>query len=487
VGAFSQGFAQGSGEVDARRTRGNQLEDSERTAKEDALQKQLASGAITAPQYGSGVSDLYAHEPAESRLGRIHRGLERAVGMKKQADQQKAQADVKLASQPSPKADYAGIEAGAKTPEQLAAEKQQQTISTFTQEGDIGNKQTAEAADTTRQATVALIDKYVTDPEANKAAKQEYAQKQAGIFGSPKPLTGAAGQAVEYPPGSGQYAQAVSNPDGSRTMMPMPPGWTPPPPKPSTSPAGIYTNLLAKKIMADNKQGPPLTPQESASLQSSKSAMTLPGIARAEAWARASAANNLIVSTDPNTGMDVLVSRAQGVAATNAGQPMTAGVVGAPTGNDKQTQMFAVSSLHRLKEMRQIVKSHPEIFGPVGGRTTKANVWLGSQSPDAQKFLQDSQFLAEHSTAVFGGRAASTVDALKQIQSNPTANPDALLAGFDSDESTLNDFTNAGGRLPAPRTQQGGGAHSYAIDGAGKRHKVLDPKAPLPQGWKWGD
>ena len=181
MGGYALGVNQAENDRSQQSARKNQLEDSERTAKEDALQKQLASGAITAPQYGSGVSDLYAHEPAESRLGRIHRGLERAVGMKKQADQQKAQADVKLASQPSPKADYAGIEAGAKTPEQLAAEKQQQTISTFTQEGDIGNKQAAEAADTTRQATVALIDKYVTDPEANKAAKQEYAQKQAGI------------------------------------------------------------------------------------------------------------------------------------------------------------------------------------------------------------------------------------------------------------------------------------------------------------------
>jgi hypothetical protein len=487
MGGFSQGFAQGSGEVDARKSRSNQLEDEQRRTKQDALGQQLATGAITAPQYGSGVSDLYAHEPAESRLGRIHRGLERAVGMKKQADQQKAQADAKLASQPSPKADYANIQAGAKSPQDLAAEKQTQAISTFTQEGDIGNKQAAEAADTTRQATVALIDKYVTDPEANKAAKQEYAQKQAGIFGSPKPLTGAAGEPVEYPPGSGQYAQAVSNPDGTRTMMPMPLGWKPPAPKPSTSPAGIYTNLLAKKIMADNKTGPPLTPQESASLQSSKSAMTIPGIARAEAWARASAANNLVVSTDPSTGMDVLVSRAQGVAATNAGQPMTAGVVGAPTGNDKKNQMLAQSAIAQVDRMQSILRQDPNLTGPGAGQLTTLQTWLGTQDPDAQAFIVSSLLGSEHGVAVFGGRNIHTISDLQSAIGSMKTNPKALAAALQVIKETMQPWTTANGRLPAPRNATGGGTHSYAIDGAGKRHKVLDSKAQLPQGWKWGD
>lgn len=32
-----------------------------------------------------------------------------------------------------------------------------------------------------------------------------------------------------------------------------------------------------------------------------------------------------------------------------------------------------------------------------------------------------------------------------------------------------------------------GGVHQYAIDDSGKRRKVLDPNAKLPQGWKWAE
>jgi hypothetical protein len=87
--------------------------------------------------------------------------------------------------------------------------------------------------------------------------------------------------------------------------------------------------------------------------------------------------------------------------------------------------------------------------------------------------MQDAQFLAEHSTAVFGGRAASTVQALQKIQSDPKTNPEALLAGFDTDESTLNDFTTGGGRLPAPRAQAG--AAQKFVDGA-KQYNIPSAK-----------
>jgi hypothetical protein len=263
--------------------------------------------------------------------------------------------------------------------------------------------------------------------------------------------------------------------------------------KPLT-PSVQYTNLLAKKILADGKQGPPLTNEENAQLQASKSALTVAGIAKAEAFAQAAAKNNLIAATVD--GQDVLVTREQGVKASNSGNPLVAGVVSSPTAHDKTTQAFAQSGLDRLKEMRSIVNAHPEVFGPAAGRTMKASVWLGSQSPEAQKFQNDAQFLAEHSTAVFGGRAASTVEAMKNIMANPNTNPEALLAGFDSDEATLNDFVNPGGRLTGPQgpgakalndMKGKGGQHQYAIDENGKRRKVLDPKAQLPQGWKWAD
>ena len=56
--------------VEAQAAHKRQLQDEQRQSKEAALQSQLNSGAITAGQYGQGLNDLYAHEPAESRRRR---------------------------------------------------------------------------------------------------------------------------------------------------------------------------------------------------------------------------------------------------------------------------------------------------------------------------------------------------------------------------------------------------------------------------------
>jgi hypothetical protein len=594
--------------------RRKQLEDEQRQSKQSELDKQAASGAITPVQWGSATSDLYAHEPAESRLGRLKRGAERIVGMKKQADAQKAQADANLNTQrdqtygvpsqaptqgsleptspqgqspasmvtqsfqgkdvpglvapgnlditkrpninngdgtnsstfsmsfgtdkgevlvpgvgdgvtypprklspaealdqykktgknfgtfkdvgtanayaealhndqakygnngqskgPAPRAQtqhyqngqqaFQGIMAQAKTPDQLAAEKQKQAISTFTQEGDIQNTQKSAAETKAREDTLALIDKYITDPEANKAAKQEYTQKQAGIFGAPKPLTGAAGQPIEFPPGSGLYARAVTNPDNTTAMIPMPEGWKPPAPKPG-SPSVQYTNLLAKKILAGNKQGPPLYPQESAQLEAAKSALTVAGIARADAWAQAAARNHLQAVTN-DAGEDVLVPVSQGVAAANAGQPMTAGVVGAPTGADKKNQMLAQSAIAQVDRMQNILRQDPNLTGPGAGQLTTLQTWLGTQDPDAQAFIVSSLLGSEHGVAVFGGRNIHTISDLQSAIGSMKTNPKALAAALQVIKETMQPWTTANGRLPAPRATQGGGG----------KHKVGD-------------
>jgi hypothetical protein len=458
--AGAAGNTNAQAEVGAWQQRKQGLEDEQRQLKQSELDKQAASGAISPVQWGSATSDLYAHEPAESRLGRLKRGAERIVGMKKQADAQKAQADTKLAAQPSPKADYASIQASAKTPDQLAAEKQKQAISTFTQEGDIKNTQKSAAETKAREDTLALIDKYITDPEENKAAKQEYTQKQAGIFGSPKFLPG---QPFEYPVGSGQYAKNATNSDGTISIVPIP-GYHPSAPKPSTSPAGIYTNLLAKKILADGKQGPPLTPQESAQLEAAKGALTVAGIARAEAWAQAAARNHLQAVTN-DAGEDVLVPVSQGIAAANAGQPMTAGVVGSPTGADKKNQMLAQSAITQVDRMLNILRQDPNLTGPGAGQLTTLQTWLGTQDPEAQAFIVSSLLGSEHGVAVFGGRNIHTISDLQSAIGSMKTNPKALAAALQVIKETMQPWQTANGRLPAPRAAQGSGA----------KYKVGDP------------
>ena len=73
-------------------------------------------------------------------------------------------------------------------------------------------------------ATLATAKKLgLSDTEISELKQQLVGLKNI----NPKPLPGAAGQPVEFPPGSGLYARGVVNPDGSTEMLPMPKGWKP--------------------------------------------------------------------------------------------------------------------------------------------------------------------------------------------------------------------------------------------------------------------
>ena len=218
MGAWAQGWQTGENIEAQRRARQQQLQDEQRQAKEAALQNQLNSGAITAGQYGQGLNDLYAHEPAESRLGRIGRGLERAVGMRKKADAQKQQADAKLAAQPSPRADFARIEAGAKTPQQLAEEKATAT----TQQGikgaqaayDTYLRMSPGASEDNKRVMAALLGVPNYRPTTDEMQRQDYQAALAGGYqGSNeqwKAEQAAKGRAAGSPAKTPQFKPGVS-------------------------------------------------------------------------------------------------------------------------------------------------------------------------------------------------------------------------------------------------------------------------------------
>jgi hypothetical protein len=424
--AWQQGWATGERleerNKEHKRSRQEQLDDAHRN---DKILMYANTPGITTAQLAHSIEDVYHDAEPEKKMNILRRLVQR-----KKAHQQHQEF---VQGRRASAADQAGI------------------LSSPNVQPGAPEAAKAKGELSATQDVAKVVQEIMANPNLSDDAKRTL----ASLYGAKTFNPTAASQSP--------FKEYVS-PDGKQRQWfrvdDQPEGWQAetggPSSKPPT-PSATYANLLSKKILADKKQGPPLTNEENAQLAGAKGALTVAGVERANAFAKAAAENNLVVTTN-DEGQDVLTQRAQAVEASKSGKPMTAGVVGAPTATDKQTQMFAQSSLDRLKEMRSIVKAHPEIFGPVGGRTMKASVWFGSQSPEAQKFKQDAQFLAEHSTAVFGGRAASTVEALQKVQSDPTANPEALLAGFDSDEATLNDFVTAQGRLPAPRVQ--GGASS---------------------------
>lgn len=114
-----------------------------------------------------------------------------------------------------------------------------------------------------------------------------------------------------------------------------------------------------------------------------------------------------------------------------------------PTSQERRVGDLAQSAVNQVRVMRQIVKDHPEVFGPVAGRTMTAEQWLGSQSPDAQNFLSASRYLADHSAGVFGSRSVEITKSLEQL-TQPNTNPAALNAALDRAESTAQHFVDVG-------------------------------------------
>ena len=367
------------------------------------------------------------------------------------------------------------------TAQKLAAQGEQQRLTQGAQPTIIGEPQWNPSTHTNQVLTfdkntgsLALKDAPGVDPSEAAAAKYQAAQsdykkiakrdltpeEDENLFfqsygykplaAKVTPLSGAAGQPQEYPKGSGQYVTFGRNADGTVVAQPLPAGYTPPAPKPA-SPATQYTNLLAKQILANSKQGPPLTPQEVASLTAAKSELTLNG----EATARARAIENArygVTNVTDDSGEEVAQTRLNVANAATGGQPYAAGTVGAPTGKDKSNSILAQSAIQQVDRMQRILRADPGLVGPGNGQFTQLQMWLGNQSPDAQQFLISSLLSSEHGVAVFGGRNIHTIADLQNALGSMKTNPAALSAALDVVKETMQPFATAGGRLPGPRT-----------------------------------
>jgi hypothetical protein len=284
-------------------------------------------------------------------------------------------------------------------------------------------------------------------------------------------MTGDAGK--PFKGNDGLYYVKGKNADGTSVDIPMGPNYTPPAPKAPTSPTSQYANLLTKQILANRKQGPPLTNEEAAQLPALQQALDGPSIARMKAMAEYNAANRLFMATDPSTNMEIAVPISAGVAAFDQGTPFLAGAVSSPTGTEKSRQDFSNSGILQVNTMRNIIGRNSGMFGPGAGRLQNFVNWVGSNSPDAQRFRTAALILADHSAGLFGGRSVKTVDELKDTITAMKLTPEALLAGLDQDEMTFNALMNASGRL-GPRTGGTGGAGGgqfVVIDPAGKPHR----------------
>jgi hypothetical protein len=113
-----------------------------------------------------------------------------------------------------------------------------------------------------------------------------------------------------------------------------------------------------------------------------------------------------------------------------------------PTATERSKGDLAQSAVERVHEMKDIIARRPDIFGPGAGRAQKAQIWLGSQDPDAQTYQSAAAYLAEHSAGVFGGRGKYILESLHGL-TDQHANPAALGAALDEAERAASGFVTA--------------------------------------------
>ena len=304
----------------------------------------------------------------------------------------------------------------------------------------------------------------LTPEQEAEIAPEFYGAK--ALTGRPSQLTGDAGK--PFKGADGQYYVNEKSPDGTITAQPLGANYNPPAPKPG-SPSAQFANLLTKQILANKKQGPPLTNEDAAALQANQSALTLPGIARMQAMAQFAAQNHLQVVTGDD-GQDILIPVSQAVAAANAGQPYGGPGIGSATGLDKKNQQLAQSAIQQVDRMESILKADPNLTGPGSGQMTKLQMWLGAQDPDAQQFLVSSLLGSEHGVAVFGGRNVHTIQDLQNALGSMKTNPAALTGALEVIRETMSPWLTANNRLTNPRAPQAAGKGSGAPGGGKEIH-----------------
>ncbi len=132
-----------------------------------------------------------------------------------------------------------------------------------------------------------------------------------------------------------------------------------------------------------------------------------------------------------------------------------------PTGTQRNKADLANSAAEQIGDIKSIVKTRPDIFGPAAGRTTDFTVWLGSQDPDAQRFRSARTIAADHLAGVFGGRSEAALQALDSAIGRFKDNPAAIEAGLDQVVKGNSVFQKSG----TPRTV--GGAHDVNAPAGG--------------------
>ena len=304
-------------------------------------------------------------------------------------------------------------------------------------------KQQQEQNQENTKASWDFFSKFIPDEDKPKA-QSEWAMKNLGVAQTLKNIPGAAGEPVKG--ADGRYYLPKEQADGTIVQEPMPPNWTPAP-KQAQPKVGTVNGKPAWGTLTPSGWVNPETQEPIPNFIPPPNYAQV-AIPLADARARASAQYGVQEVTD-NNGKLIDTTRLDVINRARSGNPYGGKEISAPTGQEKTRQDFANSGKMQVQTMRDIINRNMSMFGPGPGRAQDLAAWIGSSSPDAQRFRTAALILADHSAGVFGGRSVQTVDELKNTITSMHLTPDALLAGLDQDEKTFDSMSNANGRLPS--------------------------------------
>lgn len=143
------------------------------------------------------------------------------------------------------------------------------------------------------------------------------------------------------------------------------------------------------------------------------------------------------------------------------GQPVGTAFQGniRPTGTERNKGDMATSADEQLTDIKSIMQKHRNFFGPGYGQTEAFKNWIGSEDPDAKRFLNARTIAADHLAGTFGGRSEAALTALDNAIGQFKDNPDAAIAGIDQ-------LTKANSRFERAGTVRSAGSNAAPTGGA---------------------
>ena len=145
-------------------------------------------------------------------------------------------------------------------------------------------------------------------------------------------------------------------------------------------------------------------------------------------------------------GTDTSGNPLPGAMITDEGQPVGSSFSQnvRPTGTERNKADMAASASEQLSDIANIVKRHPTLFGPGYGQSSAFRQWLGSQDPDAQRFVTARTIAGDHLAGTFGGRSEAALQALDTAIGQFKDNPAAMAAGIQQLAKANTRFQKAG-------------------------------------------